>query len=62
MVIMLASFVAFRQIYLFTMANFISNTVIPIAMSYPAGWILCTTCTLLYYRRADLSKHVVVNK
>jgi len=62
MIIMLASFVAFRQIYLFTMANFISNTVIPIAMSYPAGWILCTTCTLLYYRRADLSKHVVVNK
>ena len=62
MIIMLSSFVAFRQVYLFTMANFISNTVIPIAMSYPAGWILCTTCTLLYYRRADLSKHVVVNK
>jgi Na+-driven multidrug efflux pump len=62
MIIMLAAFVAFRQVYLFTMANFISNTVIPIAMSYPAGWILCTTCTLIYFNRADLSKYVVVKQ
>lgn len=62
MVIMLGSFVVFRQIYLFIMANYISNTVLPIAMSYPAGWFLCNGFTLLYYRRADLSKNVVVDE
>ena len=62
MVIMLGSFVVFRQIYLFVMANYISNTVLPIAMSYPAGWFLCSAFTLLYYRRADLRKNVVVGE
>ena len=62
MVIMLGSFVVFRQIYLFIMANYISNTVLPIAMSYPAGWFFCSGFTLLYYRRADLSKNVVVDE
>ena len=35
MIIMLSSFVVFRQIYLFIMANFISNTIIPIALGLP---------------------------
>lgn len=50
MIIMLCSFVVFRQIYLFIMANFISNTVIPIAMGYPAGWLVASTTTLIYVR------------
>ena len=60
MIIMLSSFVVFRQIYLFIMANFISNTIIPIALGYPAGWLVCSTLTLLYYRHADLSKSRLV--
>ena len=60
MIIMLSSFVIFRQIYLFIMANFISNTIIPIALGYPAGWLVCSTLTLLYYRHADLSKSRLV--
>ncbi len=50
MVFMLSSFVVFRQIYLFVMSHYISNTVLPIIMSYPAGWLLCSAMTLLYYR------------
>ncbi|MBQ3696949.1 MAG: MATE family efflux transporter, partial [Spirochaetales bacterium] len=42
MVAMLLSFVAFRQVYLFIMANYISNTIMPIAMGYPAGWLVCS--------------------
>ncbi len=53
-------FVAFRQVYLFIMANYISNTLIPIAMGYPAGWILCSILTSIYYHKADLSKTSVV--
>lgn len=56
MIIMLASFVCFRQIYLFVMANFISNTVLPIAMGYPAGWLVCSALTFIYYHKVPLDK------
>ena len=54
MIIMLASFVAFRQAYLYVMANFISNTVLPIVMSFPAGWVLSAIITLIYYKITGL--------
>ena len=60
MVIMLVSFVGFRQLYLFVVANFISNTVLPIAMGYPAGWLLCSALTYIYYKNAKLSKSRLV--
>lgn len=50
MVIMLASFVGFRQIYLFVMSNYISTDLLPMGFSYPAGWLVCAIITLLYYR------------
>ena len=54
MVIMLGAFVVFRQIYLFIVSRFISNTILPLAMSYPAGWVVCSVLTLLYYRHVNL--------
>ena len=60
MIIMLSSFVVFRQIYLFFMSR-ICNEILPIAMSYPAGWLLCSTLTLLYYRKAQLGKTRLVD-
>ena len=59
MIIMLCSFVAFRQVYLFAMSR-ICNEIIPIAMSYPAGWLLCSSLTLLYYHKAQLGKSRLV--
>lgn len=59
--IMLASFVVFRQIYLYIMANFISNTILPIAMGYPAGWLVCSVLTLIYYNHVDLAGKRVVD-
>ena len=56
MIIMLCSFVVFRQIYLFIMANFLSNEILPIAMGYPAGWLLCSILTSLFYHRTSLTK------
>jgi putative MATE family efflux protein len=50
MVAMLFSFVIFRQVYLFIMANFISNTVLPIVMGYPAGWLVCSASLFVAYR------------
>ena len=62
MIIMLSSFVGFRQLYLFVMANFISNTILPIAMAFPAGWILAALITYIYYRAVGLKKGSLVNK
>ncbi len=60
MIIMIGSFVVFRQIYLFIMANFICNEIIPIAMGYPAGWAVCSLATLIYYKKTDLTKTKLV--
>ncbi len=59
MFIMLGTFVLFRQIYLFVMTNFISNELIPVAMSYPAGWLACSLCTFLYYKFVGFRKNSV---
>ena len=59
MLIMLGSFVVFRQVYLFAMSR-IYNEIIPIAMSYPAGWLLCSTLTLIYYHTVKLGKNRLV--
>ncbi len=48
MVIMLASFVAFRQLYLYVF-SLISDSVMVITFAYPAGWILCSLLLILYY-------------
>ena len=54
MYIMLISFVGFRQLYLFVMSNYISNTIIPLALGYPAGWALCSVVLMIYYHRSHL--------
>ena len=50
MMAMLFSFVLFRQIYLFIMAHFISNTIMPIALGYPAGWLVCSIIMVIAYK------------
>ena len=60
MIIMLLSFVAFRQVYLFFMSQ-ICNEIIPIAMSYPAGWLLCSTLSAVYFHRVNLGKNRLVD-
>ena len=60
MFIMLGSFVLFRQIYLFVVTRFISNTIVPVAMSYPAGWLVCSIATVIYYKCAHWEKHRLV--
>ena len=60
MVIMLGSFVVFRQIYLYVVANFVANEIVPIAMSYPAGWFVCSVATLIYYTHCKFDSHRIV--
>ncbi len=60
MIIMLVSFVLFRQIYLFAMSR-VWNEIIPIAMGYPAGWFVCSAITGVYYHKVQLGKTRLVD-
>lgn len=55
MLIMLGSFVLFRQIYLMIVYR-VWGAVLPVAMGYPAGWVLCSVILLLYYRSGAWKK------
>ena len=55
MLMVLFSFVAFRQAYLFIMSR-ICNEILPIAMGYPAGWLVCSTLLTVYFYKAKLGK------
>ena len=55
MLIMLGSFVLFRQIYLMIVYR-VWGAVLPVALGYPAGWVLCSVILLLYYRSGAWKK------
>ena len=48
MLIMLGSFVFFRQIYLYTVYR-LGGGIVPIGLGYPAGWLVCSAVMLIYY-------------
>lgn len=50
MIIMLVSFVAIRQIYLFVCTRFFINTPTSVGFGYPVGWTCCCIIELIYYR------------
>ena len=55
MILMLVSYVAFRQVYLFIVKQvcYIPSLV---GFGYPAGWMLCALLTTLYYRFSGWEK------
>ena len=52
-VIMLCSFVVFRQIYLF-ITKMLNIGFVSVALAYPMGWILCSTLLIIRYRGSRL--------
>lgn len=52
-VIMVASFVVFRQIYL-AVTKALGLGFLAVALAYPVGWILCSTLLVLRYLRSPL--------
>ena len=52
-VIMLISFVAFRQVYL-AVTKALGAGFIAVALAYPVGWILCSTLLIIRYSRSVL--------
>ena len=62
MLIMIFSFVIARQIYLFIVTKFISNTALSVGLSYPFGWMLCTGILLWYYRHTNFGGQSVTRE
>ena len=52
-VIMLASFVVFRQIYL-AVTKALGGGFVAVALAYPMGWIMCSTLLVIRYSRSAL--------
>ena len=55
-VIMLASFVVFRQIYL-AVTKALGAGFLAVALAYPVGWILCSTLLIIRYVHSPLKSN-----
>ena len=55
MYILLGSYVVFRQIYLFTVSH-LTGALTPVALGYPAGWVVAMIAILIYYRHHGLTR------
>lgn len=53
MIIMLGSFVVFRQIYLFISTS-LGGGFVAVALAYPMGWMLCSVLVTIVYRSSQL--------
>ena len=62
MFIMVGSFVVFRQIYLFVVSHYLGNSMLAIVFGYPAGWLLCSLITFLYFRFSHWERHRLVKQ
>lgn len=56
-IIMIFSFVIFRQIYLFVISTF-TNSILPVAFGYPAGWLVCSILMDIYFKRSNWQNHL----
>ena len=60
-VIMLCSFVVFRQIYLFITKS-LNMGFVSVALAYPMGWILCSVLLIIRYRGSRLFRERTAKK
>lgn len=60
--IMIFGFIIFRQSYLFIITRVLPDVLLPVALGYPAGWIVCSTLMVIYFSRTDLEKYVIVKR
>ena len=62
MLIMLGSFVVFRQIYLLIVSNIFKENFYPILFAYPAGWLVCSIIIYIYYRKSNWEHKSIIIK
>ena len=60
MFVSIGCFAVYRLIYLYVVSNFISNEAVPIALSYPTGWVIAAVISMVYFCCKGLKKAKVV--
>ncbi|HOG01293.1 MAG TPA: MATE family efflux transporter [Clostridia bacterium] len=55
MIVMISSFVVFRQIYLFV-SKLLGGGFLAVALAYPAGWVVCSLVMAVVYLRSPLCR------
>jgi len=53
-VVMLCSFTAFRQIYLFVGVKLLGGGLLTVTLAYPLGWLLCAAAMSVFYYNSKL--------
>lgn len=61
MIIMLSTFVAFRQVYLLICSQLLPGKIIPLILGYPAGWFLASLALFIYYEFGNWRKKYNIN-
>jgi hypothetical protein len=61
MIIMLFSFVVFRQAYLY-INKLLGNSFLMVALAYPMGWVVCSILEFIYYRKSKLYREFLTNR
>ncbi|MDD3214105.1 MAG: MATE family efflux transporter [Eubacteriales bacterium] len=54
-IVMIGSFVVFRQIYLYV-NGLLGNSFVAVTLAYPVGWALCSLLLTILYRRSELCR------
>ena len=52
MIVMLGSFVVFRQVYLLVNRIAFDNSFLGVSLAYPMGWVVCSVLMVFFYRRS----------
>ena len=53
MIILVTSFIGARQLYLFAVTGFVSNSVVSVGLAYPVGWICAGIAIIIYYALSE---------
>ena len=61
LIIILSSYVGFRQIYLFVVSRFISGSVFPLTFAMPISWIIAATVSLIYLKKTGLHQSGILD-
>ena len=55
MLVMIGSFVVFRQLYLYV-ASLLGMSLLAVSLAYPVGWVLCSSLLTIMYLRSELGR------
>ena len=59
MIILISSFIGARQLYLFVVTRFVTNTIVSVGLAYPVGWICAAIAIVFYYILCEFDTEII---